>query len=686
MQALTDIENTMELLRIPLDVTDPPGAVDLVKVVRQAVPEGRDVRFNDVSFRYDGGIGGGGGISHLSLHIPAGGSVALVGASGSGKSTCTRLLCRLFDVQHGAISVCGLDVRAVTQRSLRTVVSCVSQDTVLFNASLRFNLCYGAANGATHDQVRRACALARVDAYLSRLPDGLESRVGERGLRLSGGEKQRLGIARALLRKPTVLVLDEATSALDTTTEREVQAAIEADAKGRCTLSVAHRLSTIVSCDEIVVLRDGMAVERGSHGALVAMEGGLYASLWSRQSDQAATETIAPTLHHHRSAGENAFAEREEGCARDLDGATMMPPVDEAVQMGAHQSSFADHDATVPVPVPFWTGLGGDGDEWQDAEGKDGDDASPAPSHNADARAELDCRFLSDLWLLLHIGIDRHPLAVLLSELTCVGALTALALLLLPIPSSYQAASMNSITAPMVALLILLVLAASLVLPLRHLLSRGNGPAGITAHICRRSLPMLFMGVQVYNVAGFFISIMPSLIYQALTAAPRQCSSIPSLLLRAVGYISAVALGRALVSTTKSSAALLWRVELTRFMHERYLHRGAHYHLGLLQPSVDNPDQRIAREVELWSTCLAELFVTVMTSLFNVLWYTFQTWLITGWQGPALISIFFVASATITRLVASPVAALTARVQAAEGDFRAMHATLLQASEATAMC
>ena len=179
---------------------------------------------------------------------------------------------------------------------------------------------------------------------------------------------------------------------------------------------------------------------------------------------------------------------------------------------------------------------------------------------------------------------------------------------------------------------------------------------------------------------------VPSLIYQSLIANPRQCGAVPALLLRALGYICCVTVCKALVSVSQSSAALLWRGELTRFMHQRYLHRGAHYHLALLQPSVDNPDQRIARELDLWSTNLAELVVAVSTSLFNILWYTLQTWLITGWHGPALIFGFFVASALITRLVASPVAALTARCQAAEGDFRAMHATLLSSSEATALC
>lgn len=281
-QSLTDVEKMAELLAVPAEVEDLPGAADLRAVVAACPPEQRDVAFESVCFRYAGPDSPG--VASLSLRIRPGGSVALVGPSGSGKSTSTRLLCRLLEAQAGRIAVCGRDVRSVTQHSLRSVVSCVSQETVLFNASVRMNLVYGAPD-ASDSEIEAACALARVDSYLARLEKGLETAVGERGLRLSGGEKQRLGIARALLRGPAVLVLDEATSALDTETEREVQDALDAAAHGRCTLAIAHRLSTIVNVDEILMLKGGEVVERGPHKALLELPGGLYASMWSRQAN-----------------------------------------------------------------------------------------------------------------------------------------------------------------------------------------------------------------------------------------------------------------------------------------------------------------------------------------------------------------------------------------------------------------
>lgn len=317
MQALTDIEKMVELLEVPVEVCDQDDAVDLVAAVVGMPRERRDVVFEGVHFGYAGGDAGGtaggtaDGVRGLSLRIACGGSVALVGPSGSGKSTCVRLLCRLFDVHGGAIMVCGHDVRAVSQHSLRTVVACVTQDTVLFNASIRFNVTYGARD-ATEEQLQRACRLASVEGYVSRLKDGLETPVGERGLRLSGGEKQRLGLARALLREPTVLVLDEATSALDSKTEQEVQTALREAAKGRCTLSVAHRLSTVVECDEIIVLNAGTAVERGSHSALLQMPGSQYATLWAKQSSAGADSagrqhpllpTPGPGEHAHNTSG-----------------------------------------------------------------------------------------------------------------------------------------------------------------------------------------------------------------------------------------------------------------------------------------------------------------------------------------------------------------------------------------------
>jgi len=182
-------------------------------------------------------------------------------------------------------------VRNVTQHSLRTVVSCVSQDTILFNATIRFNLTYGARE-ATDEQLAAACRIAKVDAYIGQREMGFDTMVGERGLRLSGGEKQRIGIARAVLRDPAVLVLDEATSSLDTETESTVQAALVDAARGRCTLSIAHRLSTIVNCDEIIVLKAGVAVERGSHEELLESVNGLYAGLWAKQCSKAVDRAV----------------------------------------------------------------------------------------------------------------------------------------------------------------------------------------------------------------------------------------------------------------------------------------------------------------------------------------------------------------------------------------------------------
>ena len=761
MQAITDLEKAAELLHVPIEVTDAPDAADLASIIAQTPSDHRDVRFSSVSFRYDSypasgsgaGLAAGGGVSHLSFRIPPGGSVALVGPSGGGKSTCTRLLCRLFDPTGGAVLVCGVDVRSVSQESLRTCISCVTQDTVLFNASVAFNLCYGAP-GATDAQIRAACRLARVDEFVGRLEHGLSTTVGERGLKLSGGEKQRLGIARALLREPTVLILDEATSALDSETEREVQVALDAAARGRCTLTIAHRLSTIVHCEEVVVLAGGAAIERGTHAALLLQSGSVYSTMWARQtveeSASAGGGAAPPRLSPDECKSSVDEACRALGGLHSSTASTVLPPGYDPPPLVTCGAGPAEPPRAAPSRSPATQasigsgqeptaiGVGESGSKSRVLEGGDvyagdggdsgggagssgngggddsrGDSSSAPPSKNANEKAELDGRFLLDLWLLLHIGLDRHPPAVLLSEIVVVAALTALALLLLPIPASYAVqrdgedywSSAHFLYVGAMTAIVTL----ALVLPIRHFVrggrrsgSSGNGGGGsggggsggggasfrarATKHLRRRSLPVLFGVVQLYNISGFFVSLVPSLIYQALIASPRQCGALPALLLRALGYILCVTVSKALVSVTQSSAALLWRGELTGFIHARYLHRGAHYHLALLQPGVDNPDQRIARELDLWSTSLADLLVAVATSLFNIGWYTLQTWLITGWQGPALIFIFFLGSATITRLVAFPVAALTARCQAAEGDFRAMHASLIQASEATAMC
>ncbi|KAL1519207.1 hypothetical protein AB1Y20_003467 [Prymnesium parvum] len=281
VQSLTDVEKMAQLLRLPVQLADTPHAADLRQLVHATPHAARDVAFDDVSFRYASSAAG---VRRLSFRIPPGGSVGLAGPSGGGKSTCTRLLCRLVDPHAGAVRVCGYDLRDVTQHSVRRVVACVAQETVLFDASVRFNLTYGAA-APTEEQIAAACAEARVDAFVGGLPHGYDTLVGERGLRLSGGEKQRLGLARALVRSPAVLVLDEATAALDADTERMVQRALDRAKRGRCTLSIAHRLSTIVKSDEILVLKAGEVVERGSHEELLQQPGGLYASMWAIQSE-----------------------------------------------------------------------------------------------------------------------------------------------------------------------------------------------------------------------------------------------------------------------------------------------------------------------------------------------------------------------------------------------------------------
>ena len=220
--------------------------------------------------------------------MPAGKTVAIVGPSGAGKSTISRLLFRFYDVQSGQILIDGQDIDAVTQNSLRAAIGMVPQDTVLFNDTIAYNIRYGRV-GAAEEEVTRAAGLAQIGTFIDRLPDGYETMVGERGLKLSGGEKQRVAIARTILKAPPVLILDEATSALDSHTEREIQAALDLVSKGRTTIVIAHRLSTIVSADEIIVLKDGRIVERGRHADLLA-ERGLYASMWDRQREASEAE------------------------------------------------------------------------------------------------------------------------------------------------------------------------------------------------------------------------------------------------------------------------------------------------------------------------------------------------------------------------------------------------------------
>jgi ATP-binding cassette subfamily B protein len=227
-----------------------------------------------------------------------------VGPTGAGKSTISRLLFRFYDAGSGAVRIDGQDVRDVTQDSLRQAIGVVPQDTVLFNDTIRYNIAYGRP-GATQAEVEQAARLAQVHDFVLKLPDGYDTRVGERGLKLSGGEKQRVAIARTLLKDPRILILDEATSALDTRTEQEIQAALRDAARGRTTLVIAHRLSTVVEADEIIVLQDGRIAERGNHGALIAADG-LYAEMWRRQSEAVQAAEAAAAAQ----AAEAAFEAR----------------------------------------------------------------------------------------------------------------------------------------------------------------------------------------------------------------------------------------------------------------------------------------------------------------------------------------------------------------------------------------
>ena len=270
-QALVDMGEMFDLLEQPAEITDKPDAPEI------AVTGGR-VTMEDVHFGYspERPI-----LKGVSLDVEPGNTIAIVGPSGSGKSTIGRLLFRFYDVSGGALKIDGQDVRDVTQVSLHDQIGVVPQDTVLFNDTIRYNIAYGKAN-ATQGEVEEAARAAQIHDFILSLPDGYETQVGERGLKLSGGEKQRVGIARTLLKNPPILLLDEATSALDTKTEHEIKEALARAGEGRTVLTIAHRLSTIVEADEIVVLDAGVIVERGQHADLLEREG-RYADMWKMQ-------------------------------------------------------------------------------------------------------------------------------------------------------------------------------------------------------------------------------------------------------------------------------------------------------------------------------------------------------------------------------------------------------------------
>ena len=277
-QSLTDIEQMTALLAVKPDIEDRPSAPAL------AVRSGAVV-FRDVNFHYDfrRPI-----LTNVDFRVPAGATIAIVGPSGAGKSTIARLLFRFYEVDAGSIEIDGQDIRNVTQDSLRRAIGVVPQDTVLFNDTIYYNIAYGRP-GATQAEIEEAARLARIHDFVTTLPDGYETMVGERGLKLSGGEKQRVAIARVILKAPQILIFDEATSALDTKTEREIQASLAEVSVGRTTLVIAHRLSTIVDADEILVLESGRIVERGHHTELL-LRHGVYATMWARQQEAARRE------------------------------------------------------------------------------------------------------------------------------------------------------------------------------------------------------------------------------------------------------------------------------------------------------------------------------------------------------------------------------------------------------------
>jgi ATP-binding cassette subfamily B protein len=280
-QGLIDMEAMFELTDMPAEIVDAPGAAPL------HVTSGL-VSFEDVHFAYEPErpiLGG------VSFAVAPGTTLAVVGPSGAGKSTLARLLYRFYEPTGGSIRIDGQDIAEVTQESLRAAIGIVPQDTVLFNDTIGYNIAYG-RDGAGEEEVRAAARGAAIDRFIAALPQGYDSMVGERGLKLSGGEKQRVAIARTLLKDPPILILDEATSALDSRTEEAIQATLDAVARNRTTIIIAHRLSTIVDADRIIVLDAGRVAETGTHSELLRA-GGLYADLWARQAAERALEEAA---------------------------------------------------------------------------------------------------------------------------------------------------------------------------------------------------------------------------------------------------------------------------------------------------------------------------------------------------------------------------------------------------------
>ena len=317
-QAIIDIETMFSMLSRKPEIEDKPAAPPL-KVSTGAI------RFDNVSFCYEPARPI---LKGLSFEVGAGRTVAIVGPSGAGKSTISRLLFRFYDVTGGRILIDGVDIRDVTQTSLRGAIGMVPQDTVLFNDTLRYNIRYGRWD-ATDAEVEAAAGMAQIDNFIRVAPKGYETEVGERGLKLSGGEKQRVAIARTILKSPPILLLDEATSALDSHTERDIQDALDRVSKNRTTLVIAHRLSTIVGADEILVLDKGSIVERGTHQQLLA-HGGLYASMWNRQREAQMAREILAVVDEEPAAPNRNPPEASEAVATVVETQDLVPAADAA--------------------------------------------------------------------------------------------------------------------------------------------------------------------------------------------------------------------------------------------------------------------------------------------------------------------------------------------------------------------